>query len=109
MSSFLAWIEGALRACWRWLGIAANLALLAIMFGVSADAVLRYAFNRPVAGTLEGVELLLVFAVFLSLAATQAARGHVAVDIVAGRLRGKGLPARKAVTPGRGGRRFFVL
>ncbi|MBK6787410.1 MAG: TRAP transporter small permease subunit [Betaproteobacteria bacterium] len=109
MSSFLAWIEGALRACWRWLGIAANLALLAIMFGVSADAVLRYAFNRPVAGTLEGVELLLVFAVFLSLAATQAARGHVAVDIVAGRLRGKPRAALQAFTAALGVLLFAVV
>jgi len=98
VSSFPARIERALDACWRWLGVGANLALLAIMFGVSADAILRYTLNHPLTGTLEGVELLLVFSVFLSLAGTQAARGHVAVDIVTGRLRGKPRFALQAFT-----------
>jgi len=78
-----------LRACWRWLGLAANLALLLIMFGVSLDAILRYLLNRPIAGMLEGIELLLVFSVFLSLAGTQGAKGHIAVDIVLERLQGR--------------------
>lgn len=98
MAAFLARLQVALDACWRWLGIGANLALLAVMFAVSADAILRYALNRPIAGTLEGVELLLVFSVFLSLAGTQAARGHVAVDILSGRLRGRPRAALQAFT-----------
>lgn len=85
-----------LRACWRWLGLAANLALLSIMFGVSLDAILRYLLNRPIAGMLEGVELLLVFSVFLSLAGTQAAKGHIAVDIVLDRLQGSKRAALEA-------------
>jgi len=54
----MAWlerIEGVLARGWQALGLGANVALLLIMLGVSADAVLRYALNRPVAGTLEGV------------------------------------------------------
>lgn len=78
-----------LRACWRGVGLLANLALLLIVFGVSFDAILRYLFNRPITGMLEGVELLLVFSVFLSLAGTQAAKGHIAVDIVLDRLHGR--------------------
>jgi TRAP-type mannitol/chloroaromatic compound transport system permease small subunit len=75
-----------------------NLALLAIMFGVSADAILRYALNRPLTGTLEGVELLLVFAVFLGLARTQAERGHIAVGILTERLEGRARAALEALT-----------
>lgn len=75
-----------------------NLALLVIMFGVSADAILRYAVNKPMTGTLEGVELLLVFAVFLSLAQTQAERGHIAVGIVTERLSGKPRAVVDAIT-----------
>lgn len=98
MHALLGRVDRALGACWRGLGIGANLSLLTIMFGVSADAVLRYAFGRPIAGMLEGVELLLVLSVFLSLAGTQAAGGHIAVDIVSARLGGKPRAALQAVT-----------
>lgn len=62
------------------LSLGTNLALLVIMFAVSLDAVLRYAFSAPIAGVLEGVELLLVFAVFGSVAQVQADRGHIAIS-----------------------------
>ncbi|MBI2525814.1 MAG: TRAP transporter small permease [Candidatus Rokubacteria bacterium] len=88
-------LEAALGACWRVLGMGGNLALLAIM---SADAILRYALNRPLTGTLEGVELLLVFAVFLGLARTQAERGHIAVGILTERLEGRPRAALEALT-----------
>lgn len=91
-------LAAALGACWRVLGMGGNLALLLIMFGVSADAILRYALNRPITGTLEGVELLLVFAVFLSLARTQAERGHIAVGILTERLTGRPRAALEALT-----------
>ncbi len=88
----MAWldrIEGALARGWRTLGLGANVAILIIMVAVSADAVLRYAVNRPVTGTLEAVELLLVFAVFGSIARTQAERGHIAVSLLTDRLAGR--------------------
>ena len=96
----MAWLEridGALARGWRALGLGANVALLLIMLGVSADAVLRYAVNRPVAGTLEGVELLLVFAVFAGLARTQAERGHIAVGLLTDHLAGRPRAALAAV------------
>ena len=98
MNAILIRVAEALDACWRVLGMVANLALLLIMFGVSADTILRYALNRPITGTLEGVELLLVFAVFLSLARTQAEHGHIAVDIVSARLTGRSRAALEALT-----------
>lgn len=98
MHALLGRVDRGLSACWRWLGMGANLSLLAIMFGVSADAILRYALGRPIAGVLEGVELLLVLSVFLSLAGTQAAGGHIAVDIVTARLAGKPRAALQAFT-----------
>lgn len=82
-------VERALGRAWQVLGTAAGFSLLVIMFGVSVDAILRYTANRPVTGTLEGAELLLVFAVFLSLARTQAERGHISVTLLSERLSGK--------------------
>jgi TRAP-type transport system small permease protein len=68
------------------------------MVAVSADALLRYTANRPIAGTLEATELLLVFAVFLSLARTQAEGGHIAVGILTERLHGRPRALVSAVT-----------
>jgi len=96
--AFLEGAEAALGTFWRVLGMGGHLALLLIMFGVSADAILRYALNRPITGMLEGVELLLIFAVFLSLARTQAERGHIAIGLLSERLTGKPRAALTALT-----------
>lgn len=88
----MAWldrVDGALAGAWRALGAGASAALLLVMLAVSADALLRQALNRPIAGTLEGVELLLVLVVYAGLARTQAERGHIAVDLLTGRLAGR--------------------
>lgn len=82
----------------RWLALGSNLALLAIMLGVSVDTTLRYFANRPIAGMLEGVELLLVFAVFAGLAQTQAEGGNIGIEVLTERLRGRALACVRALT-----------
>lgn len=61
------------------------------MLGVSVDAILRYVIGRPIAGMLEGVELLLVFAVFANLAQTQAEGGNITIGVLTERLSGRSL------------------
>ncbi len=90
--------ESLLEASRRVLGLGTNVALLAIMAAVSLDAVLRYAFNRPIVGVLEGVELLLVFAVFASLARTQAEGGHIAIGVLTERLGARGRAGLQIIT-----------
>ena len=84
------------------MGLATNAALLVIMFAVSLDAVLRYAFSQPIVGVLEGVELLLVFVVFASLARTQAEGGHIAIGVLTERLGERGRAGLQIVTRGLG-------
>jgi len=79
----------ALDAVRRGLALASRLALLAIMLGVSLDPLLRFVAGSTVAGMLEGVELLLVVAVFANLAQTQADGGNIAVTALTERLRGR--------------------
>jgi len=83
--------ERALAHGRRWLALGSNLSLLAIMLGVSLDATLRYLVGRPITGMLEGVELLLVFAVFANLAQTQAEGGNIAIGVLTERLGGRAL------------------
>jgi TRAP-type C4-dicarboxylate transport system permease small subunit len=56
--------------------------ILFVMFFVGAEVVMRYVFNAPIAGHLEGSELLLPIIVFLALSYTQATHGHVGMDLV---------------------------
>ena len=56
--------------------------ILLVMVFVGAEVVMRYAFNAPIPGHLEGSELLLPIIVFLALSYTQATHGHVGMDLV---------------------------
>lgn len=56
--------------------------IFGMMLFVGAEVLMRYAFNAPIPGHLEGSELLLPMIVFLALCYTQATRGHVGMDLV---------------------------
>jgi TRAP-type C4-dicarboxylate transport system permease small subunit len=58
------------------------LIILFVMLFVCAEVVMRYAFNSPIPGHLEGSELLVPVIVFLALSYTQATNGHVGMDLV---------------------------
>jgi TRAP-type C4-dicarboxylate transport system permease small subunit len=60
---------------------AAAVAVFAMLF-VGAEVLMRYAFNAPIPGHLEGAELLMPVIVFLALSYTQAMHGHVGMDLV---------------------------
>lgn len=67
-----------LRLC----GIFAGVLTFAVMCLVVANALLRYAVNAPIAGTLEITEASLPLMIFLSLALTQYHGGHIRVVVV---------------------------
>jgi TRAP-type C4-dicarboxylate transport system permease small subunit len=58
------------------------LTVLFVMFFVGAEVLMRYAFNSPIPGHLEGSELLAPIIVFLALSYTQATHGNVGMDLV---------------------------
>lgn len=61
--------------------------LLFIMFPlVTIDVIARAAFSKPIPGTYEIVQVLLVGVVFLALSAVQTQRRHVKVDMLISHL-----------------------
>jgi len=56
--------------------------ILFLMAYVLAEVLMRYAFNSPLPGHLEGAELLLPMIVFLAVSYTQARNGHVGMSLV---------------------------
>lgn len=62
----------------------AMLALMVIL--IITDVVQRYFFNRPIKGSYELVEFMLVMLVFLGLAYTQTKKGHVSISLLTNKL-----------------------
>jgi TRAP-type C4-dicarboxylate transport system permease small subunit len=58
------------------------LVILFAMFFVGAEVLMRYAFNAPIPGHLEGSELLVPIIVFTAISYTQSTHGHVGMDLV---------------------------
>ena len=56
--------------------------ILFVMSFVCAEVVMRYGFNAPIPGHLEGSELLMPIIVFLAISYTQATEGHVGMDLL---------------------------
>jgi TRAP-type C4-dicarboxylate transport system permease small subunit len=72
----------ALRAIEYVLLAGAILVILFVMLFVGAEVLMRYAFNAPIPGHLEGSELLAPVIVFLAISYTQATHGHVGMDLL---------------------------
>src|SRR3990172_5810041 len=82
-TTFVAGPAGrALRVVEYVLLVGAVLVILFVMFFVGAEVLMRYAFNSPIPGHLDGAELLAPIIVFLALSYTQATHGHVGMDLV---------------------------
>lgn len=66
----------------HWLTYAATALILAVMVWICAEVVMRYGFNSPLPGHLEGAELLVPIFVFLAISYTQSQKGHVGMTLV---------------------------
>jgi TRAP-type C4-dicarboxylate transport system permease small subunit len=58
-----------------------SVALAVLMFLTVADVFGRYLFNRPVAGTFELTEMLMVLIVFMALGLAQHHKEHISLDL----------------------------
>ncbi|MDO8636812.1 MAG: TRAP transporter small permease, partial [Dehalococcoidia bacterium] len=81
--------EAAIHAVSNWLNIAGACILSILMFLTVVDVSLRYFFNHPLRGVFELTELMMVAIVVLGLGYTAATRGHISVDIIVDRFKGR--------------------
>jgi len=82
MSVALPLLGPVVRILEQILLLGAVIVILFVMLFVGAEVVMRYAFNSPIPGHLEGSELLVPVIVFLAFSYTQATNGHVGMDLV---------------------------
>jgi TRAP-type C4-dicarboxylate transport system permease small subunit len=71
----------------RWFNYLGVGVLTIMMLLTVSDVLLRYLFNRPILGTLELTEYMMVPVVFLGLAWCAARRENIKVDILISRLK----------------------
>ncbi len=74
-ASLLAKIE-------RYLTYAATVVIMGVMVFICAEVVMRYVFNSPIPGHLEGSELLVPVIVFFAISYTQSQNGHVGMTLL---------------------------
>ncbi len=75
-------IERILRKTELLLTYLSAVIILLLMVYVLLEVLMRYAFNSPLPGHLEGAELLLPMIVFFAISYTQARNGHVGMSLV---------------------------
>ena len=66
----------------HYLTYAATAIILGVMVFICAEVVMRYVFNSPIPGHLEGSELLVPIFVFFAISYTQSQNGHVGMTLV---------------------------
>ena len=74
-------IDKATGRASRYAGSVGAAAVIAMMFLTAVDVVLRYFFNRPIAGSAEVTEYLMVITISLTLAYCAVMKGHVRVEV----------------------------
>ena len=62
--------------------VAGGVILTAMMFLVTGDVLGRYLFNRPIHGTTEVTEFMMVGLLYFTLAHTQTLKAHIRVDML---------------------------
>ncbi len=66
----------------HYLTYASTALILFIMAFICAEVTMRYVFNSPIQGHLEGAELFVPIIVFFAISYTQSQKGHVGMTLV---------------------------
>ena len=72
LSKFLGWISG----------VAATILILTVVPDVTG----RYLFNKPIQGSYEIAQMLMVVIIWFSLASVEEQKGHLRVEVIGSRL-----------------------
>ena len=96
-------IEQGIHRVSYWLSRVSMAVILAMMLMVAVDVIMRYVFNNPIIGTVDFIELAIVFLGFCAIAYSQLAKSHIRVTIVLSRFSSRIQGIMNAVT------RFLAL
>lgn len=72
--------------------------ILILMFFTASEIISRYAFNWPIPGYVEDVELIMAAIVFLGIGYTQRVGAHIRMDMVVTTLKGRSYHIAEAIS-----------
>lgn len=90
--------EPVLRVVENTLTYLSTVLIVFVMAYVCAEVLMRYGFNSPLPGHLEGAELLVPIIVFFAISYTQARNGHVGMLLILNMLPERGRRMLEIVT-----------
>jgi TRAP-type C4-dicarboxylate transport system permease small subunit len=73
----------------RWMNSIGSVVIFAMVGLTFVDVVMRYVFSKPILAAFEITEVLLIIAVFLTIAHTQNEKGHITVDLISANMQKK--------------------
>ncbi len=85
-SQVLTRAQALINALGRILGIIGMIVLVAMMLLTGFDVFLRYVFNRPILGSAEITELMMVTFAFITIVWCTAGKAHIKVDLLSNRI-----------------------
>lgn len=91
-------IERVAKPVTIWMSALGAIALLIMMFWVVVDVALRFFFNKPLLGSYEIVEYMMVAFVFMAFAYAQFCKTHITVPIVVEHLPVRGRAVLNTIT-----------
>jgi tripartite ATP-independent transporter DctM subunit len=74
----------------RWINVIGTVIIFLLVGLTFIDVILRYLFSNPITSAFEITEVLLIVAVFFTIAHTQNQKSHIRVDVLTSRLEAKG-------------------
>ena len=72
--------------------------IMLLMILTAAEIIGRYAFNHPIPGYVEDVELMMAAVVFLGIAYTQRVGAHIRMDMIINRFTGRAYHLTEALS-----------
>jgi TRAP-type C4-dicarboxylate transport system permease small subunit len=83
-------MESTMSSVVKILAWISSMIVFVMMFFITADVILRYLFSRPILGTYQLAEFMVIGVVFLSITYVQTLRGHIKIEVATSWLPQKG-------------------
>ncbi len=96
--SALSRVDRALFRVEGWLALVSGLAVFALVLLAVVSVSGRNFFNRPLSGYVDWIEIAMPLIAFMGVSYTQREGGHIRMDILVGKLRGRALWLAELIT-----------
>ena len=95
---FFRGVENIVSQLGKWFSVSGSIGLIAMMLLITIDVFGRFLFSKPVVGSYEIVEFLMIVVIFLGIPYGQVRKQHVNVELFAQILKGRARAVLDSIT-----------